>query len=228
MKTTFLLLITIATFAQIKAQEASEFGFDKGDFTISGTMNYSYQNSDQLRTDINGDIYRQDIKGHNFSLIPEIGYFVSNRIMTGIKIGFISSKAESHDIDEFEYTSKGKGYSAGLFGRYYFSPKKRVSLFMELDAGYRKIKSDFDRVSSIDDPTANSNTNENYNLTAAPGINIFINKNLSLTSRIGSIGYSYRKDSFDNSDGDIWINKREGIDASISLDNFFFGVLYRI
>jgi len=34
-------------------------------------------------------------KGHNFSLIPEIGYFLSSHFMTGIKFGYHTSKNEA-------------------------------------------------------------------------------------------------------------------------------------
>ncbi|WP_027395708.1 outer membrane beta-barrel protein [Aquimarina latercula] len=228
MKTTFLLLIAALTLSTTYAQENSSFGFKKGDITISGTMSYSYQNSDSFRNDIDGNAYRFETKGHNFSIIPEIGYFVSSHFMTGLKFGYISSKTESFDNDLYDYTSKGRGYSTSLFGRYYFTPQKRVSLFIELEAGYTKNTIDSDRVFQVNDLTSYTNKVQNYSVTAAPGINVFINKDLSLTSRIGRIGYSNIKDNFSNSNGDTGTNKRDSIDASISLNNFYFGVLYRI
>ncbi|WP_299246624.1 hypothetical protein [uncultured Aquimarina sp.] len=228
MKTTLLLFITAITLSNIYAQEDSSFGFTKGDFIISGTMSYSYQNSDSFRDNIDGNMYQFGTKGHNFSIIPEIGYFVSTHFMTGLKFGYISSKTESFDNDLYYYTSKGKGYSTSIFGRYYFTPQKRVSLFIELEAGYIKNTIDSDRIFQINDLTASTNKIENYSVTAAPGINIFINKDLSLTSRIGRIGYSNIKDNFSNSQGHTGTNKRDSIDASISLNNFYFGLLYRI
>ncbi|AXT51007.1 hypothetical protein D1818_09280 [Aquimarina sp. BL5] len=228
MKTTLLLFITAITLSSIYAQEDSSFGFEKGDFTISGTMNYSYQNSESFRNNIEGESYKFETKGHNFSIIPEIGYFISSHLMAGLKFGYISSKTENYDNDLYDFSSKGKGYSTGIFGRYYFSPQKRVSLFIELNAGYQMIKTDSDRIFQVNNLTTSTDKNESYNMTAAPGINLFVNKNLSLTSRIGSIGYSHIKDSFNDSDGDIGTNKRDRFNANISLSSLYFGVLYRI
>lgn len=228
MKTTLLLFITAITLSSIYAQEDSSFGFEKGDLTISGTMNYSYQNSESFRNNIEGDSYKFETKGHNFSIIPEIGYFISSHLMAGLKFGYISSKTENYDNDLYDFSSKGKGYSTGIFGRYYFSPQKRISLFIELNAGYQMIKTDSDRIFQVNNLTTSTDKNESYNMTAAPGINIFINKNLSLTSRIGSIGYSHIKDRFNDSDGDIGTNKRDRFNVNISLSSLYFGVLYRI
>ncbi|WP_299255233.1 autotransporter domain-containing protein [uncultured Aquimarina sp.] len=228
MKATFLLLITVLTLSKTYAQKDPLFGFKKGDFTISGTMSYSYQNSDSFVDDINGNMYQFETEGHNFSIIPEIGYFVSSSFMAGLKFGYISSKTESFDNDLYDYTSKGRGYSTSLFGRYYFTPQKRVSLFIELEAGYTKNTIDSDRIFQLNDLTASTNEVQNYSITAAPGINIFINEDLSITSRIGRIGYTNSKDNFSNSNRDTGTNKRDSIDASISLNNFYFGVLYRI
>jgi len=58
-------------------------------------MSYSLQNSDSFRNDFNGNQNVHETKGHNFSLIPEIGYFLSSHFMTGIKFGYHTSKNEA-------------------------------------------------------------------------------------------------------------------------------------
>ncbi len=143
--------------------------------------------------------------------------------MVGLKFRYISSKTENYDNNLYGFFSKGKGYNTGIFGRYHFSHQKRVSLFIELNAGYQMIKSDSDKIFQVNNLTTSTEKNESYNVTAAPGINIFINKDLSLTSRIGSIGYSHIKGSFNDSDGDIGTNKRDSFNANISLSNTIYG-----
>jgi len=99
---------------------------------------------------------------------------------------------------------------------------------MELNAGYSRTKSDSDRILQVNNLTASSNTNDNYSITASPGINVFINKDLSLTSRIGRLGYSNSTDTYNNSNGDTGTSIRDSVVANISLNSFYFGVLYRI
>ncbi|WP_299441670.1 hypothetical protein [uncultured Aquimarina sp.] len=228
MKTTLLLMIALAALSATYAQENKTFGFEKGDFIISGTMSYSNQNSDSFRSNIDGSTSWSDSKGYNFNFIPEVGYFISPSFMTGIKLGYISFKNQSYSDSGFESYSKGNGYSTSLFGRYYFSAQKRISLFIELDAGYSKISSDSEVRTSLSNLNIGKNDNTNYSVAASPGINLFINKNLSLTSRIGKLSYAHIKDTYSNSEGDTSVNRRNGFNANINLNNFYFGVLYRI
>lgn len=223
---TFILSILVALlgYSNTTAQDETTYGFNKGDFTISGVFNYSLQNSE----DNSVNLFTYESKSHNFSIIPEVGYFLSNHFMTGIKLGYVNFKTEGTSNNENSLSSNGNGYTTSLFGRYYFSPQKRISLFLELDAGYSKTKSESSRISSDIDLSSSSSTIENYNITVSPGVNIFMTKNLSLTSRIGKIGYSKNKQRFIASDGDTGINERDNFDARVSLSNFYFGVLYRI
>jgi len=225
-----LLLLPILFFAIISsnAQEDSSFGFTKGDFTISGTMSYSNQDSDSFRTDIDGNTNTFNTKGRNFNVIPEIGYFITSHLMAGLKVGYKNSKSQNNTSDQFSYYSKSRGYSSSVFGRYYFSPQKRISVFIELNAEFSKIKRDSETLNSNIDLITSQNTTKTNSIAATPGINVFINKNLSLTSRIGNLSYDDSKDNFSSSEGDTGVNRRNGINASISLDNFYFGVLYRI
>ncbi|WP_188112098.1 hypothetical protein [Aquimarina sp. RZ0] len=56
MRTSILCFLAVLWYSNIVAQSETQYGFEKGDFTIYGTMNYSYQNSESFRNNIEGGI----------------------------------------------------------------------------------------------------------------------------------------------------------------------------
>lgn len=220
----FILIMLIAFIhSNTIAQGEEQYGFSKGDITISGVVSYDNTDSNQITIPFEEDLQESNYKYTNLQIIPEIGYLLSDHMMVGVKAG-ITNQTSSNDDN---YSSKTRGYKTSAFGRYYISPKKRISLFIEMDAGYGRYKSDTE-TSSSNFISANERITKEYTIQASPGINLFINKNLSLTSRVGSIGYSMSKDTFANIDGDVGSNERNRFNASLNMNNFFFGVLYRI
>lgn len=233
MKATILLAILALCNFIGTSQDSESFGFKKGDFTISGTISYSNRSDKSDRN--TSESYTNE--SENFLIVPEIGYFLSDHFLVGIKTGYLRSNysnffgSDSESELKNENENKEQGYTANLFGRYYFNPKKRISLFTDIEAGYADISTESRRIEEnvIVPDSSYDGERKNYTLNISPGINIFINERVSFTSKIGQIGYTKSKSSNTRLDNEIsYSGKADQYNLRLGLDNLFFGVLYRI
>jgi hypothetical protein len=96
-----------------------------------------------------------------FSWKQKFGYFVSKNVNVGV--GFEFGSAD--------------GYSFDVFGKYYFNPQNRFSIF----AG-----TDFKYITS----TTKDVKKTMFGLSIYPGINYFLNKGLAIETSIGLLNYS--------------------------------------
>ncbi len=218
------LLIGSLSIFNSSAQEEIEYGFKKGDLIISGAINYS-TNSSKSKFDTND--LEQKIKSNTIAIIPEVGYFISNHFAAGARIGYLWSKSENQNSST--YTNKQDGFTTGVFGRYYINPDKRVNFFAEIASNYRKTTSESTNNDLNSLSSSGSGEQKSYSVYLTPGINIFLTQNLSLTSRIGTVGYSKSEQDYHSIEGDYRSSsENDSFTASLSLDNFYFGVLYSI
>ena len=64
----------------------------------------------------------------NISIIPEIEHFINQNISLGLRAGYLFSANENNILDS---KNTDEGYLLGIFGKYYFNTKKRISFFTE-------------------------------------------------------------------------------------------------
>ncbi|GAA4277235.1 outer membrane beta-barrel protein [Aquimarina mytili] len=121
LKTAYTLLVLTITFSiTTYAQEEQDYGFNKGDFYVSGAFKYSSLISDQFYPD------------NELFVEPSFGYFISDNISLGVQSEFLLSNTDNYDA-----------FGVGVNGRYYFIPKKRFNVFTELAVDYSNTKSSF-------------------------------------------------------------------------------------
>jgi len=77
---------------------------EKGKFLVGGNVSYSTVKSDADNAKAS----------HNFSIVPNVGYFVNDNIAVGTGIGYQSSKASQASL-----TGKQEAFVISPFGRYY-------------------------------------------------------------------------------------------------------------
>jgi outer membrane protein len=193
MKKVFLSLALITTFGVANAQE----GFSKGNTFLTGSLGISSENDKDA-----------DAKSNSTTVSIGVGHFLSNNVAVGVNLGFGSAKTTESSLT-MEETS---AMTAGAFGRYYFSPKSKFSMFGHLGVNY----------ASITDKTTNPDLKvTGMDIFAAPGFNYFVSKNLSLEAVIGRIGYSSVKADVTGAKGTT------GFDFGIDLTNVTFGMNLR-
>ena len=195
MKKVFFFLALITAFGVVKAQE----GFSKGNTFLTGSLGVSSENDKDA-----------DSKSNSTTFSVGVGHFLSDNIAVGINVGFGSAKTTEVSLT----TEETSAMTAGAFGRYYFSPKSKFSMFSHLGLNY----------ASVTDKTTNPDLKATgMDIFAAPGFNYFISKNLSLEAVIGRIGYT----SVKASSGSLNAKGTTNFDFGIDLTNVTFGMNFR-
>ena len=127
MKKIILSVVAIVAFGFANAQDkkAEGAGFSSGDVFVTGAVSITSSNDKN-----------NDIKESGFGLTPKLGYFFTENIVLGAKIGFTSAKT----IDKGVTTMDNSAVGFGVFGRYYFTPASQFSVFTELGIDYTSTK----------------------------------------------------------------------------------------
>ncbi len=199
-------LYAIAAFAAVTGMSAQEQttapgateGFTKGDTFIIGSIGILQQKSD-------------DVKSTGFSAGTAVGHFVSQNIALGAGITYLSQNTEAGN---FSPENKQNAVSGNLFGRYYFTPQNKFSIYGQLAASYNNYKRE----------TAGetSETSHGFAVSAGPGFNYFITPHLALISSVGFLSYST---STYEANGNSTDNSGFGLNLDIS--NIYFGLAYK-
>ncbi|UGS21861.1 outer membrane protein [Flavobacterium cyclinae] len=194
MKKVLLSAVALLAFGFANAQEEkSNEGFAKGDVFVSGAFTYSSAKTG-------------DFKENAFTIAPKVGYFVTENIAVGGMLGYSSNKIDNGAAD-----ATNSGFGLGAFGRYYFTPASKFSLFGELAFDYMTLDSEFYFDQTIGDYVVPGNSFETkqFGVNLGLGMNYFVSSNFSLEAGVGVLGYS----SNDNGGG-------SGVDST---NTFNFG-----
>lgn len=169
MKKVLLSAVALLAFGFANAQEekSTNGGFSKGDVFVTGAFTFGSTNDKDA-----------DVKTNGFEIAPQVGYFLTENIAIGGKVGFASMKEESAGVD----TEDMSGLTLGAFGRYYFTPANQFSLFANLGLDY----------SSMENKLADSKVN-GFNAGLGAGMNYFVSSNFSIEAGVAVLGFSSEK-----------------------------------
>ncbi|WP_395043782.1 outer membrane beta-barrel protein [Flavobacterium sp.] len=170
MKKIILTVAAVFAFGFANAQDKKEdsgAGFSNGDAYISGSFGINSTNDKNT-----------DIKTNGFDISPTVGYFFTDNIALGARIGFSSDKTDNSGTT----TSDDSTLSAGLFGRYYFTPASQFSVFTELGADYVTAK---DKISNV---KANG-----FGVNVSLGLNYFVSDNFAIEATYAGLNYASAK-----------------------------------
>lgn len=194
MKKVILSVAAVFAFGFANAQEVNENGgFSKGSMFVSGAFSIGSEKTG-------------DVKSTGFEIEPKFGYFVTDNIAIGGKLGYRSDKAENEIADTQDVTA----LTIGAFGRYYFTPASQFSLFGQLGIDY----------SNVDDKLADSKSNE-FGVNLGLGLSYFVSKNWAIEATWAGLGYT----SNDNGGDGAEKTNTFGLDADMRAISF--GVIYK-
>ncbi len=187
-----LTTMTILCFTYANAQDETGQGFTKGDYFISGSFGFNSSSTG-------------DNKSSSFTISPRVGYFVSENIAIGARVGYQTFSQEFGAIETDVNT-----LTIGGFGRYYFTPTSKFSIFGELGVDYQSINSD----NGTTDTTTNG-----FGLGVRPGISYFLSTDFALEMTWGVLSYA----TANPEEGESTDNFSIGLD----LDNINLGLVYK-
>jgi long-subunit fatty acid transport protein len=173
---------------------------EKGKFIIGGNVSYS-----TLKSDADGAK-----ASHEFSIVPNVGYFVSDNIAVGTGIGYLSSKASHASL-----TGKQEAFVIAPFGRYYTPIANNFKFF-----GNLSVPMAFGTTKAIDGDLKVGDKNGNstsIGVALSPGFAYYPSSKIGIEFAFN--GISYINQSFEDANGNKL--KGEGGDGfSIGTDFF--------
>ncbi|MBZ4043169.1 MULTISPECIES: outer membrane beta-barrel protein [Flavobacterium] len=193
MKKIVLSMVAVLAFGFANAQDSTGKGFSKGNVFISGSVGINSEKEG-------------DVKESGFEIAPKVGFFVTDNIAIGGRLGYRSDKAENAVTD----TRDEARLSVGAFGRYYFTPSSDFSLFGELGVDY----------SSVDDKLADAKANE-IGANLGLGLSYFVSSNFAIEATWAGLGFT------SNDNGGDGVDKTNTFGLGANLDSINLGVVYK-
>jgi len=199
------VLSVLALGTTISAAQAQT---EAGKLLLTGRVNYSQSTSEsnQVGTtpSLNGITYQQN-KQTGFGFLPQIGFFVADKLAIGLSGGISSSQTKekytnssSNITPSYSYTNKyeTKAVSVGPFVRYYHMIGEKVGFYGQLAGGYQRREQESGTTSTgVNTPNDYSygvkSTGGFANLT--PGFVFFPTQKLGLELTVGNLSYSRMK-----------------------------------
>ncbi|HZW77315.1 MAG TPA: porin family protein [Flavobacteriaceae bacterium] len=162
MRKIFILFIALSFIQFANAQEDAVGGFSEGNIFVEGGIMYNSEKQGN-----------ETVSG--FGIAPVVGYFFTDNVAAGLGVAYESSKVStggnSVSADIF-------GFSA--FGRYYFTPASRFSIFGELNVGYATADAGPIKVNTLA-------------VGLKPAVSFFLNENFLISGKLGGLEYSSTK-----------------------------------
>lgn len=199
MKKIVLTVAAVFAFGFANAQEETSEGFKKGDTFISGAVSF-------------GSTKTGDFKTSDFEIAPSAGYFVTENIAVGVSVGYLSSKVDVGTADV-----KNSTFTVGAFGRYYFTPASKFSIFGQLGVNYMSYDNEFDPETQ----TVGEFKGNGFGVKLAPGVSYFLTKNFALEASFGVLGFESTKPDADGAE------KTNSFDFGLDTRDIKLGLVYK-
>lgn len=196
MKRLVLTALAVIAFGFTNAQSKDKSeGFSKGDVFITGSIGYFSSKSNGL------------FKDDTFRFSPKVGFFVTENIALGLGLSIFNQKRQQNILQP-ETKQNNLGFLG--FGRYYFKPSSKFSIFGEAQISYETIK--FEPFPQ---------TINGFDITLATGFSYFLSDNFAIESTWGLLNYGTAKNDFPGSEASTSFN------LGLNLSNANFGILYK-
>ncbi|CAM4449819.1 outer membrane beta-barrel protein [Flavobacterium terrigena] len=203
MKKVLLTAVAVFSLTFVNAQEEKEttgVGFSKGNVFVSGAVGF-------------GSSSTADVKETSFTFSPKVGFFVTENIAVGVKLGLESTKNDD-GVDTIEKTND---FSAGVFGRYYFTPSSQFSVFAQLGVDMTSSKTTTD-ITGFPSMEGKSN---GFGVAFAPGVNYFLSDNFAIEATWGMLGYNTSKPDVAGAES------TDNFGLRLDMNSINFGLLYK-
>jgi len=206
MKKFIVLLMALTAAGYLQAQPSA------GNLFVGGSVGFS-TSIDKTKS---GGTTHKDATTLNITVLPMAGYFLSDRIAVGARLGVDAeiTKRPDNVLEKSTNTS----FVINPFGRYYLISDKG-GLFAEASV----MVAPGSTKNHFENTTTKSNTMF-FSVGVAPGVYYYITEKLALEAKFGWLGFETNVSESGNDVKDI--NNFFGLD--ISPDQFSFGLTYTL
>lgn len=189
----FLSLFSLPGFSQIS----------QGNVVLSGTVSYR---------SINEQGFDDNPVSRNISIVPSVGYFVSDQLSLGLGIGYSSSKNKGINVESttnfFVIVPNGRYYVPIADGTFYFFGEAALSL------AFGTTKREEPTVETESDLTV-------YDISLSPGFAFFPSENWSIDFSFRGIGLNVENPEGDDNNTSTFDFAFDAFSPSLSFSYFF-------
>jgi outer membrane protein len=168
----------------------------------------------------------------NFSIIPNVSYFINDRLSVGVELGYSSLSAELVDVRSSSTTVTTKDVTSGLglspFVRYYFPLGQKFYFYGQGGFGITsgKINNTTTTVTTFFGTQTTEVKSESdlsaFNVGFRPGITYFFTDRFALDASFGLLNYSNTTVKLDKDE-----TKNSELNFNIIPNSLNFGLSYR-
>ena len=172
-----LQLLAVALFATTLAFAQPE----KGNIFLNGSLNF---NTGSSSADVGGTS-TDGPSSFNLGITPKVGYFISDKIVVGLDLGFMMNNTKD-ETTGVEVKTNALGFGGGAFARYYIVPADRFAMFFEAGVNTMFGSSTVETAgASVDGPSTFA-----LNAGITPGMSIYVSEKIALEANYGFLGYT--------------------------------------
>ncbi len=178
-KLVFMAAFAVFALTSVHAQEGDDKdkftgGFEKGNIYLSGALGYWSTSTD-------------DVKSSRLTIMPAVGYLVSDNFSVGFTAGYMSSQGESGDVDTQDETA----FNVGAYGAYHFNADHRFAPFAGVGVGYESMSFNLPG----DDYKENG-----FGAGLFTGANFWFSDCFAVFTQIGVLSFTNTKPDFDGAE----------------------------
>lgn len=196
-----------------------------GKIQLGGTGSFFIDQTEQEYA-INNFLVQDELKTQTISIIPQFGYFVSNMILVGGRIGYSNIKTKQvGSIDgsiRIDNEIKTSLFKLGPYVRFHKSLNEQLLLFLQgnIDLGFGT------RENRRTDPTVDESIFE-VETGLRPGLLLMVSENVGIESTFGFLGYKLSQTKLKDSDLDNTpTNKDQDFGLDLNLNTFSLGIQF--
>jgi opacity protein-like surface antigen len=224
---TVVALTCLSAMACLAQNPEPTVGFKKGDYALSGSVNFFSSNTENSFFD--EELEDSDTKNYQYSFNPAAHHFITDHIVLGVEGMLGESSQEWNERRE----STNDFWQIGTFGSYYFTPQKKFSFLATLGVNYggNEYSSTF-----LDEDGMvlynNRGDSESISASMSAGLNYFISSHFALRARLGGLSYSTTTSDnyYTNQDNETTKSEEKSnrFNFNTGLDHISVGLLYSI
>jgi opacity protein-like surface antigen len=177
----------------VVSAQSSFSQIQQGSILLGGQFAFQVSESEDGFVDLNNQIFLDDTKSTNFTIAPQIGFAVSEKVFIGGAISLNSVNTKGVNFNGFgnnEIEISQRSFAISPFIRNYFSISDKFFIYLQGDAsialGRQKTKYTGRDESEPEKVTALS-------IGVRPGLSFFVSNKVALEAEFGFLGYSQQK-----------------------------------
>ncbi|PTB91185.1 hypothetical protein C9994_16010 [Marivirga lumbricoides] len=215
-----ILLLSLLAF------QINVYGQDlTGKIQLGGTGSFFIDQTEQEYA-INSFLVQDEFKTRTISIIPQLGYFVSDKVLIGGRIGYSNVKVEQFGSGNgsivIDNEIKTSLFKIGPYARFHKSLNEQLLLFMQgnIDVGFGTRKN------GRTDETVDESIFE-IEAGVRPGILLMVSDKVGIESTFGFLGYKLSQAKLKDTNLDPTpTNKDQDFGLDLNLNTFSVGIQF--